>query len=166
MVPVKHLLIRSQSAFLFAVLKFRFMVKQIFVNLPVRNLKRSIAFFSALGFRFDKEFTDKNAACMVIGKNMYAMLLEEKFFKSFNPKLGVTSARKKIETITALQMASRKEVDAITGKALKAGAKRTRKTYDYGWMYGESIADLDGHIWEFFFMDVKKMRKAKKQQKK
>ena len=140
------------------------MVKQIFVNLPVKNLKRTTAFFSALGFKFNKDFTDKKATCMIIGKNMYAMLLVEKYFKSFNPKLGGCGA-KKIETITALQLASRKEVDAMARKALKAGAKLTRKAYDYGWTYGESIADLDWHVWEFFYMDMAGFKKAQKQKK-
>lgn len=142
------------------------MVKQIFVNLPVKNLKRTIAFFSALGFRFSKDFTDKNAACVIIGKNMYAMLLVEKFFKSFNKGKGICNTKKGIETITALRMGSRKEVDALTKKALRAGAKETRKPYDYGWMYGTSISDPDGHIWEFFFMDMEGFKKAQKQQKK
>ena len=141
------------------------MVKQIFVNLPVKNLKRTTAFFSALGFKFDKEFTDKNATCMVIGKNMYAMLLVEKFFKGFLKKKGMVNAKKASEVITALQVGSRKEVDALIGKAKKAGAK-VNKPYDYGgWMYGCSLQDLDGHIWEFFYMDLGKMRKAKKQKK-
>lgn len=138
------------------------MVQQIFVNLPVKNLKRTMAFFSALGFKFNKEFTDNKATCMIIGKNMYAMLLVEKFFRSFNKKLGVCNARKAIEAITALQFGSRKEVDAITKRAVKAGAKETRKPYDYGWMYGTSIADLDGHVWEFFWMDMKGYRAAQK----
>jgi predicted lactoylglutathione lyase len=141
------------------------MVKQIFVNLPVKDLKRSKAFFSAMGFKFDRRFEDKNATCLILGKNMFAMLLVWKFFKSFNKK-GACNAKKDIETITALQVASKKEVDALTGKALRAGAKRTRKAYDYGWMYGESIEDLDGHIWEFFFMDVKGMIESQKKGKK
>ena len=138
------------------------MVKQIFVNLPVRNLKRSMAFFSALGFRFDKEFTDKNATCMVIGRNMYAMLLVEKFFKGFIKKKGLVNAKKAAEVITALQVGSRSEVDKLVKKAVRAGAK-ANKPYEYGsWMYGCSLQDLDGHIWEFFFMDVVKMRKEQK----
>ena len=138
------------------------MAKQLFVNLPVKSLKRTMKFWGALGFRFNKEFTDKNATCLVIGKNLYAMLLVEKFFKSFNKKRGICNTKKDIETITALQVGSRKDVDALAGKAIKAGAKRTRKAYDYGWMYGESIEDLDGHIWEFFYMNVVEMRKSQK----
>ena len=138
------------------------MVKQIFVNLPVKSLKRTIAFFSALGFRFNKEFTDKNATCMAIGKNMYAMLLVEKFFRGFLKKKGLVDAKKASEVITALQVASKSEVDKLVKKAVKAGAK-ANKPYEYGsWMYGCSLQDLDGHIWEFFFMDVVKMRKEQK----
>lgn len=135
------------------------MVKSIFVNLPVRNLKRTMAFFSAMGFRFNKEFTDKKAASMVIGKNMYAMLLVEKFFRTFAKK-GISDARRGTEVITALRLGSKREVDAMLEKALKAGAKRANKPYDYGWMYGQAIEDLDGHLWEFFWMDMKGFRKA------
>jgi uncharacterized protein len=137
------------------------MVKQIFVNMPVKNLKRTMAFFSALGFGFDKNFTDKNATCLVIGKNMYAMLLVEKFFKSFSKK-GICNTKKDLEAITALQVGSKSEVDKLTKKAIKAGAREARKPYDYGWMYGTSIYDLDGHNWEFFFMDMKGYKAAQK----
>ncbi|MFA6214043.1 MAG: VOC family protein [Candidatus Micrarchaeia archaeon] len=134
----------------------------IFVNLPVKSLKRSVKFWRALGFRFNKEFTGKNATCLMLGRNLHAMLLVEKFFKSFNRKLGICNTDKGIEAITALQLKSRGEVDALTGRAIKAGARKTREAYDHGWMYGNSIRDLDGHIWEFFFMDVAAMRKAQK----
>ena len=138
------------------------MVRQIFVNLPVKNLKRTMAFFSALGFRFNKDFTDKKAASMIIGRNMYAMLLVEKFFKSFLKKKGISDARKKTEVITALELKSKREVDAMLKKAFKAGARKAGKRYDYGYMYGQAIEDLDGHIWEFFWFDLKGFRKANK----
>lgn len=140
------------------------MVKQIFVNLPVKNLKRSIAFWGALGFKFDRRFTDKNATCLILGKNLYAMLLVEKFFKSFN-KRGICNTKKDLEAITALQLESKKEVDRLTAKAKRAGAKMERKPYDYGWMYGASFFDLDGHNWEFFYMDMKGYMATKKKNK-
>lgn len=136
------------------------MVKQMFVNLPVKNLKKTMRFWGSLGFKFNKDFTDKNATCMVIGRNMYAMLLVEKFFKSFN-KRSVCNTKKDLEAITALQLGSKSEVDKLTAKALKAGA-RVARTYDYGWMYGASWYDLDGHNWEFFWMDIKGFRATQK----
>ncbi|MEM2138499.1 MAG: hypothetical protein QW568_05405, partial [Candidatus Anstonellaceae archaeon] len=94
------------------------MAKQIFVNLPVKSLARSIRFWGALGFKFDKRFTDRNAACLVLGKGFYAMLLAEKFFKSFN-KRGICNTKKELESITALQMGSKSEVDRLTAKGYR-----------------------------------------------
>jgi predicted lactoylglutathione lyase len=133
----------------------------MFVNLPVKSLKRSMGFWRALGFRFNPDFTDKNAAALVFGKNMYAMLLVEKYFESFTKK-RICDTKNGIEAITALQMGSKAEVLRLTGKALKAGAREARKPYDYGWMYGTSFYDPDGHNWEFFFMDMKCFRAAQK----
>ena len=132
------------------------MVKQIFVNLPVKNLNKTIQFFTKLGFKFNPQFTDKNATCMIIGKNIYAMFLVEKFFKTFIKK-KISDAKKTTEVLLALSMESRKKVDELVRKAVRAGAKETRKPYDYGWMYGHMFEDLDGHIWEIFYMDMDKM---------
>jgi len=137
------------------------MARQIFVNLPVKSLARSMKFWGAIGFRFDKRFADENAVCLVLGKNLYSMLLVEKFFKSFNTR-GICNTKKGLEAITALQMGSKSEVIRLTKKALLAGAKEARKPYDYGWMYGTSFYDPDGHNWEFFFMDMKGFMKAQK----
>ncbi|MFA5930304.1 MAG: VOC family protein [Candidatus Micrarchaeia archaeon] len=141
------------------------MAKQMFVNLPVKSLARAMKFWRAIGFKFDKEFTDENATCLVLGRNMFAMLLTEKFFKSFIKK-GVCNTKKGIEAITALQLGSKSEVRKLTAKALAAGAREARKPYDYGWMYGTSFYDPDGHNWEFFFMDMKGYRAAQKKGKK
>jgi predicted lactoylglutathione lyase len=138
-----------------------YMVKQMFVNLPVKSLKRSMKFWGALGFKFNKDFTDENATCLVLGKNMYSMLLTEKFFKSFSKK-AICNTKKGIEAITSLQVGSKSEVNRLTGKALKAGAREARKPYDYGWMYGTSFYDLDGHNWEFFYMDMKGYKASQK----
>ncbi len=141
------------------------MVEQMFVNLPVKNLKRTMKFWQALGFRFNKEFTDEKAASLVLGKNAYAMLVTEKFFKGFLTKKRIVDTRKAIESITALEVGSRGEVDALVKKAKKAGAKMG-KPYDYGYMYGQALEDLDGHAWEFFYMNLNGYRKWRKQQKK
>ncbi|MDO8628440.1 MAG: VOC family protein [Nanoarchaeota archaeon] len=132
------------------------MVKQIFVNLPVKDLQKSIDFFTKLGFTFNPKFTDENATCMVIGENIFAMLLVEKFFKSFITK-DVCDTSKSTEALFALAMGSKEEVDVLVDRALEAGGKSYRRSDDYGWMYTRVFADLDGHCWEIFYMDESKM---------
>lgn len=128
------------------------MAKQIFVNLPVKDLKRSVDFFTALGFSFNPQFTDENATCMIIGDNIYAMLLVEKYFKTFIKK-DVSDASKTTEVLTALSVESRDKVDEIVNKALASGGSPNLDTQDHGWMYSRSFQDPDGHIWEILFMD-------------
>lgn len=134
------------------------MINQIYVNLPVKNLKKSMAFFKGLGFSFNPKFTDNKAACMIIGKNMYSMLIAEKYFKTFTKK-EISNAKKTTEVLISLQMKNKAEVDTIMARALKLGGKRYRDPFDYGWMYGDAFADLDGHQWEIFYMNEKKMPK-------
>jgi len=130
------------------------MVKQIFVNLPVKNLNKTIKFFTKLGFKFNPQFTDKNATCMIVADDIFVMLLVEKFFKTFTNK-EVSDAKKSTEVLIALSIESRAKVDKMIKLALDAGGKEPRKSQDHGWMYGRSFEDLDGHIWEIFFMDEK-----------
>ena len=132
------------------------MAKQIFVNLPVKDLNKTIEFFTKLGFKFNPQFTDENATCMIIGENIFAMLLVEKFFKSFIKK-EIADAKKSTEVLLALHVDSRKEVDEMMTKAIKAGGKEPREPQDHGWMYGRSFEDINGHIWEVFHMDMGKM---------
>ena len=134
------------------------MIKQIFVNLPVKDLKKSINFFTRLGFTFNQKFTDENATCMVIGDNIFAMLLIEKFFKTFTPK-EISDAKKNTEVLLALSVENKGKVDTIIKHALAAGGKEPRKPQDHGWMYGRSFEDLDGHIWEVFYMNETGMPK-------
>lgn len=128
------------------------MPKQIFVNLPVKNLNKSKGFFSRLGFTFNPKFTNKDAACMIIGENMFAMLLVEKFFKTFIKK-EISDAKKSTEVLIALAVDSRGKVDEMIKNAIRAGGKESRDKQDNGWMYGRAFEDLDGHIWEVFYMD-------------
>lgn len=128
------------------------MATQIFVNLPVKDLNRSVEFFTKLGFTFNAQFTDENATCMVISDTIYAMLLVEKFFKTFTKK-EIADATKTTEAIIALSMDSRERVDEIGDKALAAGGKESNETQDHGFMYTRSFQDPDGHIWEIFYMD-------------
>jgi predicted lactoylglutathione lyase len=128
------------------------MATQIFVNLPVKDLNKSVEFFTKLGFTFNPQFTDENATCMIVGENNFVMLLVEKFFKTFTKK-EIADATKTTETIIALSMDTRERVDEIGDKALAAGGKESNETQDHGFMYTRSFQDLDGHIWEIFYMD-------------
>ena len=127
--------------------------KQIFVNLPVKNLEKSKAFFAALGYTFNEQFTDANAACMVINEgSIHAMLLAEDFFKTFTDK-SLTDTSKSTEVLLCLSCESRAEVDEMVAKAVAAGGTVPRAPQDYGFMYGHGFEDIDGHIWELIYMD-------------
>lgn len=132
------------------------MVKQIFVNLPVKDLDKTIEFFTKLGFKFNPKFTDQNATCMIVSDNIFAMLLVEKFFKTFIKK-EICDAKKSTEVLLALAVESRDEVDEMMTDAIKAGGSESRAPQDHGWMYGRSFEDINGHIWEVFYMDESKM---------
>jgi predicted lactoylglutathione lyase len=130
---------------------------KIFVNLPVRDLKKTMDFFSKLGFEFNPVFTDENAACLVISEDIYAMLLVEKFFKNFIPDKEICNSKTNTEALIALTATSRGEVDELIGKAIAAGGSEYRQAQDYGWMYGRAFQDIDGHIWEIFHADLDAM---------
>jgi len=137
------------------------MINQIFVNLPVKDLNKTIDFFTKVGFKFNPKFTDENATCMIIGENIFAMLLVEKYFKTFIKK-EITDTNKSTETILALSTTSNEKVDNIMKKVISAGGLEPREPQDYGWMYSRSFQDIDGHLWEIFFMDESKMPKEMK----
>lgn len=125
---------------------------KIFVNLPVKDLKKSMDFFSKVGFEFNAQFTDEKAACMVVGDNIFVMLLVEDFFKNFTKK-EISDATKSTEVIVALSVESKEKVDEIVNKALAAGGKSSNEPIDQGFMYLWSFQDIDGHLWEFIYMD-------------
>lgn len=137
---------------------------KIFVNLPVKDLSKTKDFFSKPGFSFNPMFTDDNAACMVISEDNYAMLLTEKFFKGFIPGREICDA-KSTETLVALAVESRAKVDEIVQKAVAAGGSEYREKQDYGWMYGRSFQDIDGHIWEPFYADLNAVPEEMKNRK-
>lgn len=124
---------------------------QLFVNLPVRDLDRSVAFFTALGYSFNPQFTDENATSLVLGENLFAMLLVRPYFQTFTEK-EVIDPQRQVQTLIALPLDSRAEVDALVDKAVAAGAK-AHEPKDYGFMYQRAYDDLDGHTWEIFHMD-------------
>lgn len=128
------------------------MAQQIYVNLPVEDLDRSKAFFASLGFAFDPEFTDEKAACMIVGENIYVMLLVDQFFKTFTSK-NLCDARTSTEVLVCLSCKSRKEVDDLVARAVAAGGSAPRSPQDHGFMYGHGFEDLDGHIWELMYME-------------
>jgi predicted lactoylglutathione lyase len=132
---------------------------KIFVNLPVKDLKKSVEFFTKLGYKFNPQFTDENATCMIIGDDIFAMLLVESFFKTFTPK-QIADAKASTEAITALSASSREEVDYVVNTALSAGAKRYTEPKDHGFMYQWGFEDLDGHIWEYIWMDPSFIQKT------
>jgi uncharacterized protein len=126
--------------------------RQIFVNLPVADLKQSIEFFTGLGFEFNPKFTNDQGGCMIINSDAYVMLLPEPFFKTFTRK-QLCDTQQQTEAICALSCPSRAEVDALVKKALAAGGKPALDPQDHGFMYGWSFYDLDGHHWEVLWMD-------------
>jgi uncharacterized protein len=128
------------------------MARKIFVNLAVKHLDKSIEFFEKLGFSFNPQFTDETAACMVISDDGYAMLLTRAKFKEFTPK-EIADANTTTEVLTCLSADSKDEVNRIVDTALAAGATEARAPMDYGFMFGRSFNDLDGHIWEIIWMD-------------
>jgi len=127
--------------------------RKIFVNLPIRNMERSQAFFKSLGFSFKPQFTNEQGACMVIEEgSIHAMLLVEPFFQTFTKK-PISDAKKSTEVLICLSCASRDEVDSLVKKALAAGGTAPNAPQDHGFMYGHGFEDLDGHVWELMWMD-------------
>lgn len=128
------------------------MSQQIFVNLPVKDLNKSITFFTSLGYTVNPQFTNEDAACLVVSEKIYFMLLIEKFFNTFTSK-KIIDTRTEVEVINALMVDSRKEVDELVDKAFNAGARKYRDPEELGFMYSRSFEDLDGHLWEVGYMD-------------
>jgi predicted lactoylglutathione lyase len=135
------------------------MSTNLFVNLPVRDLERSKAFFRALGFAVNTQFSDDTAACLKIDDHIFAMLLTYEKFSAFTPK-PIADAARTSEVLTALSRESRSEVDRLVDAALAAGATPTRPPVDHGFMYERSFDDLDGHIWEVIWMDPAVVREG------
>ena len=130
------------------------MSRKIFVNLPVKDLNKSKQFFGKLGFSFNPQFTDDTAACMVVSEDIYAMLLTHEKFRQFTTK-AIADARQSCEVLICISADSREDVDAMVDKAGSAGGTLDPgPTQDYGFMYGRSFEDPDGHIWEVMWMDV------------
>ena len=130
--------------------------RKLFVNLPVRDLKRSVEFFTRLGFSFDPRFTDESATCMLIGEDAYAMLMVQQRFKDF-VKRPIADSASATGAIFALTASSRGEVDELMQVVVDAGGSPAADPVDHGFMYVRSFYDLDGHHWELFYMDMSAM---------
>ena len=128
------------------------MATKIFVNLPVRQLKKSIDFFTALSFTFNPQFTDETATCMIVGEDIFVMLLTHAKFKSFTPK-EICDATKSTEVLVALSCESRDQVNDMVRKAVAAGGTTYNTPQDHGFMYAHGFQDLDGHVWELVWMN-------------
>ncbi|HTN92269.1 MAG TPA: VOC family protein [Sorangium sp.] len=126
--------------------------RKLFVNLPIKDLKRSVEFFTKLGFSFNPHFTDEKATCMILSEEAYVMLLVEERFKDFTKK-QICDTSTSTEGIFALSAESRAEVDQIVNTALAAGGTRAQEPTDHGFMYVWSFYDIDGHHWEVAYME-------------
>ena len=127
------------------------MINGIFVNLPIENLKRSVEFFSALGFKFNEQFTDEQSTCMLVGENIYVMLVEHSKFKGFVKK--PIASKDVIEAILSLSCDSPEEVKTLAEKAFALGGKQVNEMEDHGFMLSWGFEDLDGHLWDLFWMN-------------
>jgi predicted lactoylglutathione lyase len=130
------------------------MATSIFINLPVKDLNRSIAFFTELGFKFNQQFTDETATCMIVNDLAYVMLLTEAKFKTFSPN-PISNAHETTEVLNCLSCENRERVDEMVRIAVANGGKALREPMDHGFMYHHAFQDPDGHVWEVMYMDPK-----------
>jgi uncharacterized protein len=135
---------------------------KIFVNLPVKSLSKSVEFFTKLGFKFDPQFTDETATCMIVAEDIFVMLLTEEKFKLFTPK-KICDATQNTEVLVCLSCESRAKVDEMVNCAVAAGGTTCNEPQDHGFMYGHGFQDLDGHIWELMYMDSGAMSQTEMQ---
>lgn len=127
------------------------MLNAIFVNLPIENLKNSVAFFTALGFTFNEQFNDEESTCMIVSENIYVMLLEKRKFSSFTPRK--IADKDTTEVTLSFSCSSADEVRTLSEKAFELGAKRVNDPEDHGFMFSWGFEDLDGHMWDLFWMN-------------
>jgi predicted lactoylglutathione lyase len=127
------------------------MARRIFVNLAVADLERSVAFFRALGFEFNPQFTDANATRMIVSDSIFVMLLTRPFFQGFTTK-SLCDAHAATEVLVCLEVESRAAVDELAARALAAGGRTPSAPQDHGFMYQHGFEDPDGHLWELVHM--------------
>ena len=139
--------------------KFNFMPSKVFINLPVKDLGRSVEFFTNLGFVFNPQFSDDKAGCMVVSDSIFVMLLTESYFKTFIDT-ALCDANLQTEVLIALDANSVDEVKEFISKALSLGGRTYAEPKDHGFMYQHSFADLDGHKWELVYMDMNQLSQS------
>jgi predicted lactoylglutathione lyase len=132
------------------------MPTMMFLNIPVRDLRASMAYYKALGFEHNPQFTDDTAACIVFSETIFAMIMTHEKFLSFSPK-PIPDPSQFTQALYALSRDSREAVDEIAESGLEAGGSEVRPAQDYGFMYSRAIADIDGHVWEYMWMDMSQM---------
>jgi|SRR5580704_1759190 predicted lactoylglutathione lyase len=140
-------------------MKGRSMPTKIFVNLPVKDLSQSMKFFEALGYTFNRQFTDATAACLVISDDIYAMLLTHAKFKEFTPR-EICNAAKATEVLICLSCENREQVNDLVRKAVAAGGTAPTEPKDYGFMYQHGFQDPDSHLWELIYMNPSHVQKS------
>ena len=129
------------------------METDIFINVAVKDLKKTTEFFQALGFNFNLQFTDEKATCMILNDKAYVMLLLESFFKGFTKK-KLVNAHESTEVLLAISQPTREKVNEFVDKAISLGGIEANESQDHGFMFSRSFSDLDGHIWEVLWMDM------------
>ena len=134
------------------------MKPMIFINLPVKDLKKAMNFYGNIGFTNNPQFTDHTAACMVLSDEIYVMVLTHEKFKSFTPK-QISDATQTTEVLNSLALGSREEVNSMCDRAIKAGAGEVSPVMDQGFMFQRNFSDPDGHIWEVLWMDPSFVKK-------
>lgn len=134
-------------------------MSKLYINLPVTDLSRATAFYEAIGFTLNPAFSNESASAMIYDDSLSVMLLTHGFCTNFLGKKTISDAHTTTEVLNALQFDSKVEVDIFFEKAIWVGGKMTIETYDHGFMYGRDFEDLDGHIWEAFWMDATQMPK-------
>lgn len=132
---------------------------RLYINLPVTDLARATVFYAALGFQKNPKFSNEDASAMVYDDTLSVMLLTHRFYANFLGSKKIANAHETTEVLNAIEFDSRTEVDTFFDKAISAGGEKTIETHDHGFMYGRDFEDLDGHIWEAFWMDISQIPK-------
>jgi uncharacterized protein len=132
------------------------MSNQIFINLPVKDVERSMALYTAMGFTNNPQFSDDNGKCMIYSENIFVMLLSHSKFSSFTTK-PIADTQSHIAGLFSISLDSLEAVHDLMSRGLAAGASEPNEMRDYGFMQQRTLEDFDGHTWEFFFMDMSKM---------
>ena len=136
-----------------------FTSKNIFINLSVKDVQKSTNFFKELGFEFNPQFSDETTSCLIIGDNIFAMIMNEERFNGFSKK-EIVDTTSSSEVILTFSAKSRDQVDEMVNKALSSGGKTFSEPIDHGFMYIWGFQDLDGHLWEVTYMDESAMNQG------